>query len=411
MTIASSLGFPRIGRRRELKSALERFWAGNLDEAGLQAEAERLRASHWRLQAELGIGHVPAGDFSLYDGVLDTACMLGAIPEGYGWRDGPVQLATYFALARGSGTGLPALEMTKWFDTNYHYLVPRLARGQRFRLTYNRLLSQFREAESIGMKTRPVLLGPVSFLLLSKTSDGTDPLDLLDGLLPVYAEILRGLAEAGAPFVQVDEPALALDLSEKAQATLIDTYDRLARGKAPDVLLASYFGPLGDNLATAAKLAVRGIHLDLVRGAGQLDEAMNAFAPDRWLSLGVVDGRNVWRTDLRAALATLQRAADRRGTERLIVAPSCSLLHVPVDLDQETKLDPEIKSWLAFATQKLREIAALARGLDAGEEAIADDLRASDAAQSSRRASPRVHRAAVAKRLAEVTDQMERRAS
>ncbi|MDR3537846.1 MAG: 5-methyltetrahydropteroyltriglutamate--homocysteine S-methyltransferase [Acetobacteraceae bacterium] len=422
MTIASNLGFPRIGPRRELKAALEQFWAGTLDEAGLDTAATALRARHWKLQLGQGISHVPAGDFALYDHVLDTACMVGAIPDGYGWSGGPVSLASYFALARGSrgaaaeqaagiAPGLPALEMTKWFDTNYHYLVPRLSAGQRFTLTSNRPLAQFREAMALPIRTRPVLLGPVSFLMLSKTEDGSDPLDLLGNLLPLYAQMLRELAEAGAAWVQMDEPVLALDLPEKVKVALGLAYGTLTREPVPPILLASYFGPLGDNLATAAKLPVAGLHLDLVRGRAELDAALEAIPAERWLSLGVVDGRNVWRTDLRAALGTLQRVATLRGDRNLMVAPSCSLLHVPVDLEQETRLDRDVKGWLAFAVQKLAEVATLARGLDEGESAIADQLRASDAAVASRRASTTVHRAEVAARLAGVTATMERRAS
>jgi 5-methyltetrahydropteroyltriglutamate--homocysteine methyltransferase len=420
MTIASNLGFPRIGHRRELKLALERFWAGELDAAGLEQAAQALRTRHWQLQVGHGISHVPSGEFSLYDQVLDTACMLGAIPTGYGWSGGPVSLPTYFALARGSrgtaaereagiGPGLPALEMTKWFDTNYHYLVPRLTADQRFSLTENRPLAQFREAQPI--RTRPVLLGPVSFLMLSKSTDGSDPLDLLDRVLPVYAQVLRELAEANVAWVQIDEPVLALDLPEKARIALALAYGSLALGPSPDILLASYFGPLGANLATAAALPVAGLHLDLVRGGGELDAVLGTVPAERWLSLGVVDGRNVWRTDLRAALGTLQRAATARGTRRLMVAPSCSLLHVPVDLRQETKLDRELKGWLAFAEQKLDEVATLARGLDEGEAAIAAQLAASDAAVQSRRGSTAVNRPEVQARLAAVTPAMERRAS
>ncbi|MCW3477340.1 5-methyltetrahydropteroyltriglutamate--homocysteine S-methyltransferase [Limobrevibacterium gyesilva] len=422
MTLASNLGFPRIGRQRELKFALEKFWSGELDEAGLQARAAELRATHWRLQQGLGISHVPGNDFALYDHVLDTACMVGAVPEGYGWSEGPVSLATVFALARGArGTeaeraagiaaGSPALEMTKWFDTNYHYLVPQLARGQRFVLTGNQPLAMFREAQARNTRTRPVLLGPVSFLMLAKTVDGSDPLDLLDALLPVYAEILAQLAEAKAPWVQMDEPVLALDLSDKAKLAFALAYGRLAQGPAPELLLASYFGPLGGNLATVARLPVAGLHLDLVRGAGQLDDALAAVPASTWLSLGVVNGRNVWRTDLRAALATLQRVAAARGTRRLMVAPSCSLLHVPVDVEQEAGLDPELKGWLAFATQKLGEVALLARGLDEGEAAVAAALKDSDRAVQSRRDSARVHDPKVAARLASITPEMERRAT
>ena len=422
MTIASNLGFPRIGRRRELKTALEQYWSGELDEAGLRSAAAALRARHWKQQAGLGISHVPSGEFSLYDHVLDTACMLGAIPPGYGWSEGPVSLATYFALARGSrataaeqasgiSPGLPAMEMTKWFDTNYHYLVPRLSRGQRFSLTSNRLLAQFREAMTLPLRTRPVLLGPVSFLLLSKTADGSDALDLLDGVLPVYARILRELAEAGAAWVQMDEPVLALDLTEQAKSAFGHAYETLAATPKPEVLLSSYFGALGDNLATAARLPVAGLHIDLTRGAEALDAVLEAVPAERWLSLGVVDGRNVWRTDLRAALGTLQHVAAVRSTRRLMVAPSCSLLHVPVDLAQESRLDRDVKGWLAFATQKLEEVAVLARGLDEGESAIAAPLAASDAVVQSRQASPRVHRPEVSNRLAAVTAAMQQRAS
>lgn len=410
MTVAANLGFPRIGHRRELKTALETYWAGDLDDGGLRAAAAALRARHWKLQARQGIGHIPSGDFSLYDHVLDTACMLGVIPPGYGWTDGPVPLASYFALARGSA-GQPALEMTKWFDTNYHYLVPRLSAGQRFTLTHNHALACFREAEALSIRTRPVLLGPVSFLMLSKTDDGSDPLDLLPALLPVYAQILEQLADANASWVQIDEPVLALDLSEKAKDGFRLAYDLFARGRTPDILLASYFGPLGDNLPTAAALPVAGLHLDLMRGAGELDAALSAIPAQRWLSLGIVDGRNVWRTGLRTALAALERVAARRGNRRLMVAPSCSLLHVPVDLRQETKLAPSVKGWLAFAEQKLDEVRLLTLGLDQGAAAIAPHLEASDAAMASRRRDPAVHRPDVGARLAAATPDMEQRDS
>ena len=420
MTVASNLGFPRIGQRRELKSALEKFWSGELDQAGLEATAAALRARHWKTQVGAGISHIPSGDFCLYDHVLETACMLGAVPPGYGWTDGPVSTATMFALARGSrGTdaeaaagiraGQPALEMTKWFDTNYHYLVPRLSAEQTFALTSNRILAQFREASATNLRTRPVLLGPISFLLVSKMTDDSDPLALLGRLIPVYAQILSELKTAGAAWVQIDEPVLALDLTEATRTAFADAYGQLAAVPTPDILLTSYFGALGDNLATAATLPVAGLHIDLVRGIGELDAVLHAIPEDRWLSLGIVDGRNVWRTDLRAALATLQRVAAVRGTRRLMVAPSCSLLHVPFDVALETKLDPEIKTWLAFAVQKLEEVAILARGLNEGEDAIASQLVQSDKIVTSRASSPRVHRPDVAARLLAVTPEMGRR--
>lgn len=428
MTIATNLGFPRIGRRRELKTALERFWAGEIPQEELLAEAATLRATHWRLQQSLGISHVPSNDFALYDHVLDTACMLGPVPPGYGWQgEGPVSLDTYFALARGArGTpperaagieaGVPALEMTKWFDTNYHYLVPVLRAGQRFVLTENRPLAAFREAFALGIRTRPVLLGPVSFLLLSKTEDGSDPLALLPGLLPVYAQILRELAEAGVTWVQMDEPCLATDLTGAAHGAYRLAYTALAEA-APSLclLLASYFGGLGENLATALALPVTGLHIDLVRGPEQLEPVLAGCRADQWLSLGIVDGRNVWRSDLRAKLDLLRRAAAARpdGTRRLMVAPSCSLLHVPVDLAQEEALDPEIRSWLAFAVQKLGELRCLTLALEEGEEVpdVRRALAAADAALAARRASARAHDPAVTARLAALTPEMARRAS
>ncbi len=426
MTLATNLGFPRIGRRRELKQALESHWAGELSEAALLERAASLRAEHWRLQADKGIAHVPAGDFSLYDGVLDTACMFGAIPEGYGWSGGSVSLATQFALARGSHglareraanitAGLPALEMTKWFDTNYHFLVPRLVSGQRFELTGNRLLEAWQEAQAAGVASRPVLLGPITFLTLAKAADGSDLLDLLDSLLPLYQEVLGQLLKAGCPWVQMDEPVLALDLSAKARLAIVKAYGVLARGGVPKLLVGSYFGPMAGNLEIAANLPVDGLHLDLVRGATDLASALQNVPSERWLSLGVVDGRNVWRTDLHKALATLRHVAEVRGTERLMVAPSCSLLHVPFDLAQEdgpkSSLGNEVRSWLAFAVQKLEEVAVLARGLDQGDAAITSELvRSADIARS-RPAYPGVHDEQIANRMAAVAPEMEKRQS
>jgi 5-methyltetrahydropteroyltriglutamate--homocysteine methyltransferase len=388
---------------------------------GLVDLARDLRMRNWQLQGGHGISHIPSGDFSLYDHVLDTACMLGAVPPGYGWSEGPVSLGSYFALARGvrgslgqptsEGNGLPALEMTKWFDTNYHYLVPQLHAAQRFDLTENRPLAQFREAVGMTTRTRPVLLGPVSFLMLSKTSDGSDPLDLLGAVLPSYARILAELAQESVAWVQIDEPVLALDLPEKAKIAFGLAYGILRHGPGPDMLLASYYGPLGANLPVVAKLPVSGLHVDLVRGADDLDSLLYSLPEGRWLSLGVIDGRNIWRTDLRSALAILQRVAAARGDRRLMVAPSCSLLHVPIDVRQENGIDPEVKRWLAFAEQKLDEVVILARGLDEGEAAIVADLQASDEALRSRRAHGRVHRPEVRTRVRDVTPEMEQRPS
>jgi 5-methyltetrahydropteroyltriglutamate--homocysteine methyltransferase len=411
---AYNLGFPRMGLRRELKTALEAHWSGQTDEATLLATAADLRARHWALQREAGIAVPPSNDFALYDHVLDHACAFGVIPEGYGWRPGePVSLTTRFALARGGrGTageraagiapGAPALEMTKWFDTNYHYLVPVFRADQEFVATSFPAVEAFEEAKAQGVATRPVLLGPVSFLLLGKMADGQgDPLDLLPGLLPLYAETLRRLAAAGAREVQMDEPCLALDLSPAARTALRGAYLVLA-GAAPrlSLMLAAYFGDLRENLETALSLPIAGLHLDLVRAPRMLEVALRHAPPRMMLSLGVVDGRNVWATDLSRAFQMVRAAAAARRFELLQVAPSCSLLHSPVDLTGETGLDPELRGWMAFARQKLEEVAILARGLTEGRGAIAAELAASDARQMARRHSPRLHDPAVAARLA-----------
>ncbi|WP_160120313.1 5-methyltetrahydropteroyltriglutamate--homocysteine S-methyltransferase [Rhodovarius lipocyclicus] len=410
MTIATNLGYPRIGPRRELKTALEAFWAGTESEADLRATAASLRAAARRGQQGAGIGHVPSADFAFYDHVLETAAAFGAIPEGHGWDGASVpSLATIFSMARGA-PDVPAMEMTKWFDTNYHYIVPRLAAGQRFKLVWNRWAEAVAEAYAANIRTRPVLLGPVSFLLLSKTDDGSDPLALLPALLPVYAEALRGIAQAGAAWVQLDEPCLATDLSATAQAAYPVAMRALADAASGlKLLLTSYFGPMRENLELAASLPVDGFHLDLVRGAADLEPALELLPREAWLSLGLVDGRNVWRTDLRAALGTARRVAEAGFGARLMIAPSCSLLHVPHSLKGETALDPALRRRLAFAEEKLAEIAALARGLDEGEKAIAHALAESDAVIAEAAADARLHDAAVSARLTALTPAMESR--
>jgi 5-methyltetrahydropteroyltriglutamate--homocysteine methyltransferase len=412
MAIASNLGFPRIGRKRELKSALESFWAGQTTQAELGQTAAALRAANWRLQHAAGITAPPSNDFSLYDHVLDTACMFGIIPAGYGWQAGPVSLATYFALARGTAT-LPAMEMTKWFDTNYHYLVPKLSAGQNFTLTENRPLVMFREAAALGITTRPVILGPLSLLRLAKTTDGSDPLALLPALLQLFSQILTDLKAEGATWVQIDEPILALSLSEAWQAAFKHAYTSLAAA-SPNILLTSYFGKYAENLYTVLNLPIAGIHLDLIRGGNDLPAFLDSAPPALHLSLGVVDGRNVWRNDLEKSLATLRHAAALRGAETIMVAPSCSLLHIPVDLALEqnaksSSLGKELTSWLAFATQKLDEIATLANGLNGVD--ITSALTRSTAIRRVRETDPNVHDPKLASRIATLTPAMQARSS
>ena len=413
MTIVTNLGFPRIGPRRELKHALERYWKGEDTADLLQATARQLRLRHWQLQREAGADVLPSNDFSLYDQVLDTAFLFDAIPQRYRPLTEADPLAGYFAMARGAqrdGIDLRALEMTKWFDTNYHYLVPELQAAQTFALRGDKPVAEFLEAKAAGFTTRPVLLGPVSFLLLSKATDGSDRLALLERLLPVYAQLLERLRQAGADWVQIDEPALVLDLDAAAQAAFAYAYEALLTFARPKLLLSTYFGALGDNLAWAAQLPADGLHVDLVRAPEQLDAVLKALPKGRVLSAGLVNGRNIWRTNLDNALTLARYAQGHVGADRLWLAPSCSLLHVPVDLEQEKSLDVELKSWLSFARQKLGELRVLAAALD-GADGAEVALAAQRAGLDARRQSPRVHRLEVAQRVAGLTAQDSRRAS
>jgi 5-methyltetrahydropteroyltriglutamate--homocysteine methyltransferase len=402
MTTVTTLGFPRIGAKRELKIALESYWRGDTTAADLQDTARELRLRHWQLQRDAGADVVPCNDFALYDHVLDTAFLFDAIPDHYRVLADADPLAGYFALARGlqkDDVDLRALEMTKWFDTNYHYLVPELHAGQAFRLRGDKPVAEFLEARAAGHAARPVLLGPVSFLLLAKTVDGSDRLDLLDRLLPVYAELLAKLHAAGADWVQVDEPCLVLDLDGATRAAYLRAYAVLAKTVRPRLLLATYFGRLDAQLPLACALPVDGLHVDLVRGKEQLDDVLKQWPKARVLSVGLVDGRNIWCTNLDNALILAKYAQGHLDLGHLWLAPSCSLLHVPVDVTGEKALPSDLKSWLAFARQKVEELRLLAdalrnpRAADAGLAVARDRI-------ESRRQSARVHRPAVAARLA-----------
>lgn len=408
----ANLGFPRIGLHRELKSALESYWSGKSDAKALLDRAAQLRATHWQRQKALGVTHIPSNDFSLYDHVLDTSVMVGAIPDVYGWEDGDVPLDAYFAMARGSA-GVPALEMTKWFDTNYHYMVPELTRDQVFCLASTQPLDAFLEAKALGIDTRPVLLGPVTYLKLAKSKEpGFDPLILLPELLPVYAEILRHLAVAGADWVQIDEPALVLDLDDRARNAFRTAYDQLT-AVAPNlkIMLTTYFGGLGDNLATVLRLPVAGLHLDLVRGPEQLELVTTMAPADLVLSLGIIDGRNVWRSDLEGLAKKLRPVVETRGADKVILAPSCSLLHVPIDLALEQDLDADLRSWLAFAVQKLDELGTLAQVLGTRGTGAQDKLTEAARILALRRVSPKARNPQVRDRLAAVTSEQMRRSS
>jgi len=407
MTISANLGFPRIGKNRELKRALEAYWAGRTDLAALETTARELRKEHWTLQKEIGIEQIPSGDFSYYDQVLDTACMVGAVPKRYGFDGAKVDPQTYFAMARGSAEAT-AMEMTKWFDTNYHYIVPEFQEGQAFKLASSKAVDEFNEAKALGILTRPVLLGPISFLLLGKTkTPEANALDLLDQLLPVYIEVIEQLESAGAQWIQIDEPVLVLDLAPEVSEAFAKAYAKIAEvRKDLKLCLATYFGPLGENLDWAMKLPFDAIHIDLVRGRDQLNEAVSTLPDGAMLSLGLVNGRNVWRTDLNAALELAEKAIGALGTDRVIVAPSCSLLHSPVDVEGEGELDPMVHERLAFATQKLQEIALLTKAANEGRAALADELEANRALHEKQKTSTQVRNAAVRERTASLTDAM-----
>jgi 5-methyltetrahydropteroyltriglutamate--homocysteine methyltransferase len=408
MTRTTYLGFPRIGRRRELKRALETYWQDN-NAAPLLDTAKALRRKHWQLASAAGIHTVPVNDFSFYDHVLDTAVLFDAVPDRYRpvLRDDP--LAGYFAMARGNRE-LHALEMTKWFDTNYHYIVPELLAGQRFQLKANKPLAEWLEARELGIDARPVVLGPVSFLLLSKTVDGSDALSLLDNLIPAYAELLKQLAEAGVAWVQLDEPCLVQDLDAAAKQAYETAYRVLASGTSPKRLLATYFGSLGDNLALATSLPVDGLHIDLVRAPEQLDNVLAALPKDRVLSAGVIDGRNIWRSEPARVVPLLEKIAASRGTDALWLAPSCSLLHVPFDAAQETTLPADLRSWLAFAQQKLEEIQHYANALD-GDAAAKAALSQQSALLAARKQAHGVQRSDVRARVNALSPQATQRRS
>lgn len=413
-TLVHTLGYPRIGAHRELKKAVEAYWKGELDRDGLEQEGARLRKAHWQDQLDAGLDVVTVGDFAFYDQVLNVSVLVGAVPPRFGSVEGEIDLDTSFRMARGrapSGEPAPACEMTKYFDTNYHYLVPELYEGQTFRIASKRLFEEVAEAKAQGHPVKVALTGPVTWLWLAKSkSEGLERLSLLDDLVATYGQILARLADAGVEWVQLDEPALVQDLPGEWQRAFESAYNQLQSAPVK-LLVASYFGGLGDNLGLAVSLPVEGLHVDLVRAPQQLTAVLDRLSPYKVLSVGAIDGRNIWRADLERLASELKDAKSRLG-DRLWLAPSCSLLHVPVDLDNETKLDPELKSWLAFARQKLDEVVTLAHVLD-GAETAADRQRVEDASRAlaARRESQRIHKPQVAERLSKVGDADTRRGS
>jgi 5-methyltetrahydropteroyltriglutamate--homocysteine methyltransferase len=408
MAITHNLGFPRIGAKRELKFALESYWKGQSSLAELKALAARLRQRHWADQ--VGIDLVPVGDFSFYDQVLDMSFMLGNLPERVRGFHGDV-LDNYFRVARGRsaqtaeadagcGGGIAAGEMTKWFDTNYHYIVPEFTAATEFKLDATCLLEELAEAKAQGVKAKPVIIGPVTYLAIGKAKDDSSKLALLPRLLPVYAELLETLAGQGVEWVQIDEPILVTELDADWRQAFESAYHQL-KSRGVRLLLASYFGQLAENTCLAANLPVAGLHVDAINGRDDIQPLLNLLAEHKVLSLGVINGRNIWKTNLNAALGWLEPLARHLG-DRLWLAPSCSLLHVPVDLASEQKLDGEIKAWLAFAKQKLGELRVLSTALNKGRDAAKTELEANRAAIESRNNSPRVKNPAVEAALSKI---------
>ncbi|WP_425055584.1 5-methyltetrahydropteroyltriglutamate--homocysteine S-methyltransferase [Pseudomonas abyssi] len=412
-----NLGFPRIGARRELKFALESYWQDQSSREELKTTAAALRQRHWAQQAELDL--VPVGDFSFYDQVLDMSFTLGNLPERVRDFHGD-ELDNYFRIARGRSAqsaeehagccgGVAAGEMTKWFDTNYHYIVPEFTTDSAFTLNATRLIEQLREAKAQNVAAKPVIIGPLTYLAIGKEKDDSNRFDLLERLLPVYLELLTTLAAEGVEWVQIDEPILVTELPSGLDAAFEQAYHALAAAPVK-LLLATYFGRLQDNLALVARLPVAGVHLDAVKAADEIDALIAQLPQHSVLSLGVVNGRNIWKTDLNAALQWLAPIATALG-ERLWVAPSCSLLHVPVDLASEQALDTEIASWLAFALQKLDELRILGSALNQGRNSVASELADNQAAIDSRRQSPRVTNPAVQAAVATITSSLGQRRS
>ncbi|KII28153.1 5-methyltetrahydropteroyltriglutamate--homocysteine methyltransferase [Pseudomonas fluorescens] len=410
MAVAHTLGFPRIGADRELKKALEAYWKGDIDQAALNSVGRQLRATHWQLQKDAGIDLLPVGDFAWYDQVLTHSLTFGVIPERFdSARDanGLPTLDTLFAMARGAtasccgehGQAQYAQELTKWFDTNYHYLVPEFSSDQQFKLSWEQLFDEVDEALALGHNVKPVIIGPLTYLWLGKAKGNDfDKLDLLERLLPVYNEILGRLAAQGVEWVQIDEPILTLDLPQSWKSAFERAYHILQYSPLKK-LVATYFSGLQDNLGLAVGLPVQGLHIDAVRAPDQLLHVLDRLPTYKILSVGLVNGRNVWRCELEPVLAQLQLAQERFG-DNLWVSSSCSLLHSPVDLEREDKLDPELKSWLAFAVQKCGEIAVLRDALnDPQAPKVQAALAESRAIQISRAESPRIHKTDVQARI------------
>ncbi|HMI02215.1 MAG TPA: 5-methyltetrahydropteroyltriglutamate--homocysteine S-methyltransferase [Pedobacter sp.] len=420
--LTNNLGYPRIGGNSELKKACEQYWSGKTTIAQLAQTGRDIRKHNWELQKEAGIDLIPSNDFSFYDQVLDWSLTVGAIPKRYHeviMNKGNAELDLYFAMARGyqkDGLDITAMEMTKWFDTNYHYIVPEFTKDQQFKLFSTKVLDEYNESKRLGIKTKPVLIGPVTYLLLGKEKEeGFDRIDLIKNLLSVYIEVLKKLEEQHVEWVQFDEPFLCLDLTEKDREAFRYVYGEIKR-QFPKLktLLTTYFDALKDNTFLAASLPVTALHIDLVRAPEQLQVVLDVLPASMLLSAGVVDGRNIWKNDFQATLKSLKSLLANVGNNRLIISPSCSLIHSPCDLDNEhsdtilTPLTAEVKQWLAFAKQKVNEVVVLSQ-LISNENDVLPELQENISCAENRRSSTLIHNNEVKKRVSGITVKDENR--
>jgi 5-methyltetrahydropteroyltriglutamate--homocysteine methyltransferase len=415
MLKTATLGFPRIGANRELKKAIESYWKGAISIDELKQISSEIKSKNWQTQKDAGIHFVPSNDFSFYDQILDSIALFGAIPDRFKFEGGNVDLDLFFAMARGAqkdGIDVTAMEMTKWFDTNYHYIVAEFNKNQEFRLSSTKIFNDYLEAKSLGIETRPTIIGPVSFLLLGKTTEDFNKLDLLENLLAAYQEVFVKLQEIGVKEVQIDEPFLVTDLSADAIKSYISAYQKIKQFAGNiKINLATYFDTLGDNAELAFNLGTDSVHIDLVRAPEQFEEALNLVKPDQSLSLGLVDGRNIWINNLENSILIAKKAVEKLGSDRVIIAPSCQLLHVPVDLSSEKALDAELKTWLVFATQKLAEIAIIAKAADGEKEQVTNEIAANKKAIADRKTSTRINNLDVQKRVSDIDDSLMNRKS
>ncbi len=414
MVLATNLGYPRIGPKRELKKALESYWKGQTPFADVCNIAKELRLQNLKVQKEAGIDHIPSNDFAMYDQVLDMICTLGCIPDRYK-SYGPIGPDLYFAMARGDqseGRDVHAMKMKKWFDTNYHYMVPEFSKDTEFKLDSGKILGEYKEAKDAGVQTRPVIIGPVTFLLLGKMDDGSDQLALLDKIIPAYTQLVKELSDEGAEWIQIDEPALVLEQNDAVLDAYKKAYDAISSASDAKLLISTYFDSIpAKNLACVTSLPVNGLHADFVRGEAQVDAVINALPDSFVLSAGVINGRNIWKANFEKALTILKKATAKLGNDRVWVAPSCSLLHSPYDLDLEnTRLDDELKGWMAFAKQKLSEIAVLAKACE-DESSVSAELTANKEAHERRATSSRIHNDDVKNRVKNATPDITKRKS